>query len=234
GQGFGAGARELDELPNCTQVVTGVRVDRLSGSDLGPTPGATAAGADADSDAGQPVSVLEANVDDATGEQLAHAIGALLEAGAHDAWLTPAVMKKGRPGSVVHVLCDPAMVATLRDVLRDTTGSLGARVTAAERWPAARWWDSVSIDGQLIRVKVSAGRIKAEYEDVARASRRTGQSLREVAFRAEAVWRVEHAGREGGPPNGSGDNGAEAGAHLDVVGPAFLPGGPVEGGDDSA
>ena len=35
------------------------------------------------------MSLLEANVDDATGEQLAHAVGALLEAGAHDAWLTP-------------------------------------------------------------------------------------------------------------------------------------------------
>jgi len=233
GQGFGAGTRELDELPNCTQVVTGARVDRLSGSDTGRTTGAVT-GADEDSDAGQPVSLLEANVDDATGEQLAHAIGTLLEAGAHDAWLTPVVMKKGRPGSVVHVLCDPAMIAVLRDVLRDTTGSLGVRVTAAERWPAARRWDSVSIDGQLIRVKVSAGRIKAEYEDVARASRRTGQSLREVAFRAEALWRYERRGLEGGLPNGSGGTVAEAGEVRAAVDPTLRPGGPAEGGDESA
>jgi pyridinium-3,5-bisthiocarboxylic acid mononucleotide nickel chelatase len=193
GQGFGAGTRELAELPNCTQVVTGVRIDRHSGSDATePTGGLAAAVADVDSDAGQPVSILEANVDDATGEQLAHAIGALLEAGAHDAWLTPVVMKKGRPGSVVHVLSDPSMVAVLRDVLRDSTGTLGVRVTAGERWPAARSLDSVWIDGQLIRVKVSVGRIKAEFEDVARAARRTGQSLREIAFRAEALWRTEH------------------------------------------
>ena len=47
---------------------------------------------------GQPVVQLEANVDDATGEVLAHALAALLEAGAHDAWVTPVVMKKaGRP-----------------------------------------------------------------------------------------------------------------------------------------
>jgi hypothetical protein len=197
GQGFGAGTRELAELPNCTQVVTGVRIDRHSGSDATePTGGFASAVADVDSDAGQPVSILEANVDDATGEQLAHAIGALLEAGAHDAWLTPVVMKKGRPGSVVHVLCDPSVVAVLRDVLRDSTGTLGVRVTAGERWPAARSSDSVWIDGQLIRVKVSVGRIKAEFEDVARAARRTGQPLREIAFRAEALWRTEH-GRPG-------------------------------------
>ncbi len=194
GQGFGAGSLELDELPNCTQVVTGISVDRRRGTDATFEP-APAAGADSDSDAGQPVALLEANVDDATGEQLAHAISALLEAGAHDAWLSPVIMKKGRPGSVVHVLGDQAAVADLRAVIRETTGSLGVRMTAAERWPAARTLDSVWVDGQPIRIKVSAVRIKAEHQDVEAAARRTGQSLREMAFRAEAQWRAEH-GRE--------------------------------------
>ncbi len=203
GQGFGAGSRELDELPNCTQVVTGVLAD----------PGSRG---DDEADAGQPVALLEANVDDATGEQLAHAVGALLEAGAHDAWLTPVVMKKGRPGTVVHVLVDPALVGRLRAVLRDTTGSLGVRITVGERWPAARTVHSVWVDGQMIRVKVAVGRIKAEYEDVARASRRTGQSLREVAFRAEAAWRDElgdHPGAVGdaGGPEGGFDGDSNGG-----------------------
>jgi hypothetical protein len=198
-QGFGAGSRELDELPNCTQVVTGVRVDRLTGAgiatsgdgDLGPHAGVSV---DGDADAGQPVAHLEVNVDDATGEQLAHALAELLEAGAHDAWLAPVVMKKGRPGTVVHVLCDPARVLVVRDVLRAATGSLGVRLTSGERWPAARTIESVWIDGQMIRVKVGAGRVKAEYEDVARVARRSGASLREVAFRAEARWQQEHDG----------------------------------------
>jgi uncharacterized protein (TIGR00299 family) protein len=195
GQGFGAGTSELEELPNCTQVVTGVRVERTVGTDLvtGGTAPIRAAGwavdPDGDAGAGQPVAVLSANVDDATGEQLAHAVEALLEAGAHDAWLTPVVMKKGRPGSVVNVLCDPARVQALRDVLRESTGTLGVRASFGERWPAARSMESVWVDGQLIRLKVSAGRVKAEYEDVARASRRIGLPLREVAFRAEASWR---------------------------------------------
>jgi uncharacterized protein (TIGR00299 family) protein len=193
GQGFGAGSNELEELPNCTQVVTGVRSERTAGSDLltGAVGGPAHVGvlADGDADAGQAVAVLAANVDDATGEQLAHAVEVLLEAGAHDAWLTPVVMKKGRPGSVVNVLCDPARVSALRAVIREATGSLGVRVTFGERWPAARSMESVWVDGQLIRVKLSAGRVKAEYEDVARASRRIGLPLREVAFRAESSWR---------------------------------------------
>jgi uncharacterized protein (TIGR00299 family) protein len=191
GQGFGAGSRELADLPNCTQVVTGISVDRASGSETEPGLG-TVGGADADADAGQPVSLLEATLDDATGEQLAHAIRVLLDAGAYDAWLNPVIMKKGRPGTVVQVLADPALVGHLRRVLQETTGSLGVRVTSGERWPAARSVDSVWIDGQMIRVKVSANRVKAEYEDVALAARRTGQPVRELAFRAEAQWRVEH------------------------------------------
>ncbi len=193
GQGFGAGSNELGELPNCTQVVIGVRVGRQAGTDLitGVPAGPAHAGvlATGDSDAGQAVAVLAANVDDATGEQLAHAVEALLDAGAYDAWLTPVVMKKGRPGTVVNVLCDPARVGTIRGVLRDATGSLGVRATFGERWPAPRSMESVWVDGQLIRVKVSGGRVKAEYEDVARASRRSGLPLREVASRAEASWR---------------------------------------------
>ena len=136
GQGFGAGSSELDELPNCTQVVTGVRVDR---STAGGRPsfrksGPGRYGARVGSGRRRRptrVALLEANVDDATGEQLAFAVSALLEAGAHDAWLSPVVMKKGRPGTVVHVLCDPAQVPVVRDVLRDTTGSLGVRMTAS-------------------------------------------------------------------------------------------------------
>ncbi len=196
GQGFGAGSSELDDLPNCTQVVTGVAASADAAADI-------------DADRGQPVVLLEATVDDATGEQLAHAIGVLLEAGAHDAWLTPVVMKKGRPGTVVQVLCDPVTVGSLRGLLRTTTGSLGVRMTAGERWPAARSIESVWIDGQLIRIKVSAGRVKAEHEDVAMASRRTGQPLREVAFRAEALWRSARSGPAGmvtdpGPGGGVG------------------------------
>jgi uncharacterized protein (TIGR00299 family) protein len=216
GQGFGAGTAELEELPNCTQVVTGVRVDRVSGADLtAPVGGHAPSDPDTDADAGQPVSVLEANVDDATGEQLAHAVGALLEAGAHDAWLAPVVMKKGRPGTVVHVLCDPAMVAELRGILRESTGTLGVRVTTGERWPAARSIESVWIDGQLIRIKVSAGRVKAEHDDVALAARRTGQTLREVAFRAEALWRSNRQGPRITVTPDSGDGWSNEGPRVD-------------------
>jgi uncharacterized protein (TIGR00299 family) protein len=168
--GFGAGASELAELPNCTQVVVGTA-----------TPGAVGRG--------QRAVVLEANVDDATGEQLARAVEALLEAGAHDAWITPVLMKKGRPGHVVQALADSALAEVLRQVLRDTTGTFGVRAVVAERWPSARTMHQVEVDGQPIAMKVGAHRAKAEFDDVLRAARRTGRAPSEVASRAEEAWR---------------------------------------------
>jgi len=172
--GFGAGERDLDDLPNVTQVVLG-------------DAGAVAA---AGEEPGQPVTVLEVNVDDATGEVLAHAVAALLDAGAHDAWITPIVMKKGRPAYTVSALADPALVDQVGRVLAAETGSLGIRGRRMDRWPASRTAGEVEIEGIPVRVKVSAGRVKVEHDDAARAARRTGLPLREVLSRAEGAWRA--------------------------------------------
>ena len=53
---------------------------------------------------------MQANIDDATPELLAHAIDLLLKNGAIDAWVQPIVMKKGRPASTLHCIChcDPS------------------------------------------------------------------------------------------------------------------------------
>jgi len=167
--GFGAGSHELDGLPNCTQVVVGESL--------------------AVAQPGQPVVLLEANLDDATGETLAHAVQALLEMGALDAWITPVIMKKGRPGHTVSALVDPALIESVRHVLRSETGSLGVRATSQERWPATRAMDEVDVEGVAVRVKVSPGRVKVEHADAARVAARTGLPLREVVVRAEAAWR---------------------------------------------
>ncbi len=211
--GFGAGSRELDELPNCTQVVVGLRTPgpALFGQPTGPVDGPshdrrgnpggepTTATLGAAHSPGQPVSHLETNVDDATGEQLATAIADLVAAGAHDAWLTPIVMKKGRPAVTVHVLCDPVEAPRLRALLVDRTGSFGVRGSVLERWPQARTLGIVDVDGQAIRVKASRARVKAEHDDVARAAAALGRPLRDVAAAAEAAFRAQSNGASGQP-----------------------------------
>ena len=171
--GFGAGSRDLEGLPNLLQVVLGE----------------TAAEEPARPEPGQPVMLFEVNVDDATGETLAHTITALMEAGALDAWLTPILMKKGRPAHTVSVLTDPALADQVAGVLVGETGSLGVRGESLERWPAARVQYQVEVEGVPVRVKVGAGRVKVEHDDAARAARRTGLPLREVVSRAEEAWR---------------------------------------------
>jgi len=180
--GFGAGDRDLDGQPNATQVVVGE---------------ATVA-----DQPGQPVAVLEVNVDDATGEALAHAVERCLEAGAHDAWVTPIVMKKGRPAHVVSALCDPARMGEVAAVLTAETGSLGVRGHTIERWPAARSLDEVEVLGERIAMKVTAGRAKPEHDDAARAARLLGLPLREVVSLAEEAWRQRRVEPLVPPPDG--------------------------------
>ncbi|MFN8018744.1 MAG: nickel pincer cofactor biosynthesis protein LarC [Acidimicrobiales bacterium] len=170
--GFGAGTRELPDRPNLTQVVLGERVDQPERP-------------------GQPVVLLEANLDDATGEVLAHTVAALLAAGALDAWITPIVMKKGRPAHTVAALADVALVAQVAEVLGAETGTLGVRAHRLERWPAPRRHERVLVDDRSVRVKVSPGRVKAEFDDAAKVAEQTGRPVRDVLADAERRWREQ-------------------------------------------
>jgi uncharacterized protein (DUF111 family) len=133
------------------------------------------------------VVIVETNVDDVTGELLADTIVALLDAGAHDAWITPTVMKKGRPAHTVSALVDPARAATVAQTMRTATGSFGVRAATVERWPAARTNDVVEVDGHEVRVKRSADRVKAEHDDAVAVARSTGRTTQDVARDAEAA-----------------------------------------------
>ncbi len=171
--GFGAGRADLEDLPNLTQVVVGAS--------------ATTAGAY------HPVVVLETNVDDVTGETLAHALAVVLDAGAHDAWVTPIVMKKGRPAHLVSALVDPADARRLGELLAQETGTFGVRSTPMARWVAGRFVDEVEVAGMTVRVKVGdgpGGRAKVEHDDAAEAARQLGLPVFEVVSRAEEAWRT--------------------------------------------
>ena len=164
--GFGAGSREIDNLPNATQVIIGQAADE-------------------ESDGSQPVIVLEASVDDVTGEILGTTLAALMGAGALDAWISPVTGKKGRPAHVVSVLCEESKVGTLRQVLTDETGTLGVRASTWRRWPATREFSSVEVGGYPVRVKKGPRRIKAEHDDATKVARLIGLPVREVARQAE-------------------------------------------------
>jgi pyridinium-3,5-bisthiocarboxylic acid mononucleotide nickel chelatase len=167
--GYGAGRADPPGRPNVVQVLVGTPTATASPT---PRPGRAAV-------------ALEVNVDDVTGEVLAHTIAALLAAGAHDAWATPIVMKKGRPAHTVAALADPSDLERLAAVLLAETGSLGLRATTVERWPQRRVDRTIDVDGQPIRVKVADGRAKPEHDDAVAAATALGRPLRDVLREAE-------------------------------------------------
>jgi uncharacterized protein (TIGR00299 family) protein len=170
--GLGAGDHEGGRLPNVVRLVVG-----------------RAEGGDASADA----VLLETNLDDATGQQVAHAIEAALAAGALDAWATPVVMKKGRPGVVLAVLAPPGDAAALEAVLFRETPTLGVRRRAVERSVLARRSVTVSTPYGTVALKVRAtpcgDEATPEYEECRAAAARHGVSLPAVQAAAMAAWR---------------------------------------------
>lgn len=173
--GFGAGTADPAGRPNVVQVVVGTMTSTSTGGD---------------DTTGRPCHLLEANVDDVTGEVLAHTVDAALAAGAFDAWVTPIVMKKGRPAHTVSALCDDATLARVRQVLLDETGTLGIRASVVRRWPQQRDDVVVDVDGHPVRVKVGATRSKAEFDDARAAAAALGRPVRDVLAQAERLARA--------------------------------------------
>lgn len=173
-QGFGAGGRDPRDRPNVLQVLVGkAGVPR------------------------QEMFVIEANLDDATPEVLAHVVDQALAAGAADAWLQPIVMKKGRPGVTLSLLAPASAVAALEELVLRETGSFGLRRHPVERQALDRDWVEVSLDGHPVRVKraLLAGEVvtwAAEFADARAAAFALGRPLAEVM--GEAVARARRAG----------------------------------------
>jgi uncharacterized protein (TIGR00299 family) protein len=162
--GYGAGHRELADRPNVVSVTVAER--------SGPPSAAV---------------LLETNVDDVTGETVAHVMARVLDEGALDAWVTPVLMKKGRPGQILTVLAPPVAADALGGLLLAETGSLGLRRSTVDRQVLPREFRTVAVAGHAVRVKAGPHGAKPEYEDVARVAAALGLPLREVAARALEV-----------------------------------------------
>ncbi len=180
--GYGAGTADTSERANVVQAVVGT---------IGAEADRAASRGDGD---GTPVALLEANLDDATGEVLAHSVSQLLAVGAHDAWITPIVMKKGRPAHIVSALCDPSTVGAVREVLVRATGTLGVRMTTLRRWPQRRSEISIDLDGHIVRAKIADHRVKIEFDDAAVAAAALDVPVRDVLDRATHLARETNAG----------------------------------------
>ena len=136
--------------------------------------------------------LLESTVDDLDPRVWPLVLAALLDAGAHDAWLTPVLMKKGRPGHVVAALAPPAAAAAVREVLFRQTTTLGVRETVVGRTVLDREFRQVDVAGQPVAVKLglldgAVVNAMPEFEDVVRAARQLGLPVDRVLARARGL-----------------------------------------------
>jgi uncharacterized protein (TIGR00299 family) protein len=141
------------------------------------------------------LSVLETNLDDASGQIIARAIDAALEAGALDSWAAPITMKKGRPAVLLAALVDEGHRAAVTRVLFTETPTLGVRRRRVERDVLLREVRTVDTAHGRVRVKVALleGRevgAQPEHDDCLAIAREKGLPLREVIAAALAAHRT--------------------------------------------
>lgn len=168
--GYGAGAKDLDQVANILRLTVGA----LSGN----------------AHAHDEVVVLETNIDDVSGEVIGRAVERLMEEGARDVSITPVFMKKNRPGQLISVIADKAKSERLAELLMEETGTLGVREIPISRHINRRASATIALDvgGKKFQVRMkkvltatrhSQGG-KVEYEDLRRISNETGLSVREL------------------------------------------------------
>lgn len=172
--GYGAGNRENRSRPNLLRLIIGQVASQPAGQQ-------------------DHAVVLETQVDDATGQAVAHACERLLEAGALDVFVVPIIMKKGRPGQLLTVLCRPEDVSTLEAIIFGETTTFGVRRHGCLRTKLTREHVTVGTRFGPIRVKLGRHgdqvvRVWPEYDDCAAAARKSGVALRTVQDAALHAW----------------------------------------------
>ncbi|QEG41770.1 nickel pincer cofactor biosynthesis protein LarC [Roseimaritima ulvae] len=152
--GYGAGQKDIEGQANVLRVLIGEVVTAPEAAEL-------------DYDR---VTILETNIDNTTAEDLAAAAESLLDAGALDVIQTPCVMKKGRSGVLLTVLCPDGRANELEQLLFMATGTIGVRRLRAERHKlprreATRETALGPIQGKESRLPDGTWRFALEYED---------------------------------------------------------------------
>ena len=171
--GVGAGGRDPAGHANVLRLVVGEAHDETRGTDA---------------------VVLETNVDDLDPRLWPPTIAALLEAGASDAWLTPILMKKGRPAHTLSVLVWPSRLDVVRrEVFRHTT-SIGLRERPVTKTALEREMRAVEVGGHRIEVKVASLdgevlNVQPEFEHALVAATALGRPVKDVLQEAAALAR---------------------------------------------
>jgi pyridinium-3,5-bisthiocarboxylic acid mononucleotide nickel chelatase len=180
--GYGAGTTDLEGQPNVLRIMVGESLE-VSGAEFD-----------------EEVRVIEANLDDLNPQVYGYFVERALAAGALDVFTTPIQMKKGRPGTLLTLLCKPDRAKELMDLVFVETTTFGLRSYTAQRRVLPREWESVQTRFGEVRLKVARVKgkvlqVSPEYEDCRKLAEEKKVALREV---------MEEAMRQGLAKNGQG------------------------------
>lgn len=133
-------------------------------------------------DKGNRVVLIEANIDDMNPQIYEYLMERLFDLGALDVFLTPIIMKKGRPGIILSILAQPDQIAEIKEIVFDETTTIGIRIQEVRREILQRSIRHVSTSFGRIRVKVIKGctgevRLMPEYDDLKNIARSKGIPL---------------------------------------------------------
>ena len=168
--GYGAGTADRPELPNVLRCFVGA----------GPAGKAT-----------ETVAQVETTIDDMSPQLYEPLMDRLFEAGALDVFLTPVVMKRSRPGTVLTALCPPERVGDLSRVLFEESSTIGVRWSEVARARLEREMVTIPTAYGALPFKVSrlGGRVVTvtpEFAEVVRVAREKSLPVREVLDQARA------------------------------------------------
>ncbi|MBI5740852.1 MAG: nickel pincer cofactor biosynthesis protein LarC [Nitrospirae bacterium] len=164
---YGAGSMDFREQPNVLGMIIGKRsafsVQRSA----------------------EEITVIETNIDDMNPQVYEYVMERLFRAGALDVFLTQVIMKKGRPGVRLSVLCGEDVREKLMDIIFTETTSIGVRFYRAERKTLDREIKPVktkfgSVNVKLSRMKNKKQKSSVEYEDCKKIAERFNVPLLEV------------------------------------------------------
>lgn len=210
--GYGAGTRNSKKFPNVLRLSVGESSDVVASQldsntnivERTPSQYPVAGAGPSHTEDSQTVTVLETALDDLSPQILAYVAETALARGALDVMLTPVIMKKGRPGTLLTVLCNPSDSVALQRLVFSETSTLGVRIRQDLRSCLDRSHTTASTQYGDIRMKIGSLSGEAlnaapEFEDCRTAAAQYHVAVKQVQQAAIAAYLGENHASETRP-----------------------------------
>jgi len=179
--GIGAGNRDFRDRPNILRIFAGKAIEshlpqKRRGRNI----------------SDETITIIETNIDDMNPQLYEYVMERLFKTGALDVFLTQIIMKKGRPGVKLTVLCNEQKRGLLSDIILEETTTIGLRYHKLERKVLHREIKKIDTEFGKVRVKVAKSgtdiiKTTPEYEDCKRIAKKLKIPLIEVMRKIRRV-----------------------------------------------